>query len=49
MIADPRKRLFNGAEISIIYPTSKQVAEAIRDAIVAKYLELTQQSGREER
>lgn len=45
----PRKRLFNGSEISIIYPTSKQVAEAIRDAIVGKYLELTQQSGHENR
>lgn len=40
-IAYPRKRLFNGSEISIIYPTSKQVADAIRDAIVSKYLELT--------
>ena len=48
-IAYPRKRLFNGSEISIIYPTSKQVAEAIRDAIVGKYLELTERSGREER
>lgn len=48
-IAYPRKRLFNGSEISIIYPTSKQVADAIRDAIVGKYLELTQQSGREGR
>lgn len=37
----PRKRLFNGAEINIIYPTSQRVAEAIRDAIVTKYLELT--------
>lgn len=48
-VAYPRKRLFNGVEISIIYPTSKQVAEAIRDAIIAKYLELTQQSGHEGR
>lgn len=48
-IAYPRKRLFNGSEISIIYPTSKQVAETIRDAIVGKYLELTRQTGGEER
>jgi len=40
-VAYPRKRLFNASEISVIYPTSKQVAEAIRDAIVSKYLELT--------
>lgn len=48
-IGYPRKRLFNGVEINVIYPTSKQVAEMIRDAIVGKYLELTQQGGREER
>ena len=40
-IAYPRKRLFNGAEINIIHPTSKQVAEVIRDAIVTKYLDMT--------
>ena len=40
-IAYPRKRLFNGVEINIIHPTCKPVTEAIRDAIVSKYLELT--------
>ena len=39
-LAFPRKRLFNGANVHIIYPIQKEIAEAIKVAIVAKYLDL---------
>ena len=39
-LAFPRKRLFNGAEVHIIYPIQKEIAEAIKAAVVSKYLDL---------
>ena len=43
-IAYPLKTLFNGAKVHIVYPTNPEVAEAIRIAVVGKYLELVQRA-----
>ena len=40
-ISYPKKRLFNGAEVNIIYPISRDVDDAVKSAIVSKYLDMT--------
>ena len=36
----PTKRLSNGSQIPIFYPTNKETGEVIRQAVVEKYLNL---------
>ena len=44
-IAFPQKRMFNGAIVHAVYPIQKEVTEAIRAAIITKFLALTKQNG----
>ena len=46
-LAYPLKRLFNGAEVHIVYPVQKEIAEAMKAAVVTKYLDLIKPIGGE--